>query len=419
MTRKLSVVIAFLVMMGAFAVAPTETQAQSEKQVWAYYMGFWFGPGSWDPVGGLLDDRPARGSYDVRDGGTMGAQIDEAKGAGIDAFIFNWRAFPEEDQALSNALDRANERGFKIGISIDAFGGGDLGTITGAIGGAQGRLGHPAYLRYQGKPVLFFAFQGNAGLTAAQWVELRNQFDPNRDQIWMAEGLSGCCIYSGAMDGMWAFNLAWSNGSAGRMASERSAVTSRGGTLYVPTIHPGWDETKIAAEQGRTNPTSPRARNNGAFLRTSFQNATNIGSDVILIVSWNEFLENSHIEPSTTYGTQSLDTLRPLIATWKGTGSAEETTAEADGESSAAPAAAEAAVPTGITFTLGFNGNVRQGPSSNAAVLGQAAFGSVLEATGRSADNAWVRVNFNGQSGWVSLTIGTLSQNIAGLPVAG
>src|SRR5690606_36911432 len=63
-----------------------------------------------------------------------------------------------------------------------------------------------------------------------------------------------------------------------------------------------------------------RARNNGQFLATSFQGAVASGANIILIGTWNEFIENSHIEPSVLYGTTALDTLRPLVANWKGTG---------------------------------------------------------------------------------------------------
>jgi hypothetical protein len=44
-------------------------QAQSGRQVWAFYMGFWAGGESWNWQADVLDDYPAIGPYDSRDPG--------------------------------------------------------------------------------------------------------------------------------------------------------------------------------------------------------------------------------------------------------------------------------------------------------------------------------------------------------------
>jgi uncharacterized protein YraI len=304
--------------------APAPTPA-SNKQVWVFYMGFWAGGMSWDWQANVLTDHPLIGSYDSRDPGAVGTQIEQAQSAGIDAFIVSW--FGVGDQAtttptLNNVLDRAAERGFHAAAAVDIFDPNFNRNRDQMIQSlnylVHDRANHPGYLRYNGKPVIFFAFQDRTGLSAADWLAIRNQVDPNRDTMWIAEGIGGCCIYNGAMDGMYVFNLAWANGSAARFAREQRSVTSAGGSMYIPTIHPGWNEDLIAARDGRPNPTSPRDRAGGAFLRQSFNGAASTGADVILVVSWNEFMENSHIEPSQVYGTQALDVLRPLIAAWKG-----------------------------------------------------------------------------------------------------
>jgi hypothetical protein len=87
---------------------------------------------------------------------------------------------------------------------------------------------------------------------------------------------------------------------------------------YVPTISPGWDEDRIASATGRTNPTSPRDRAGGDFLAAGWSAALETEPDAVLIVSWNEFVENSHIEPSILHGESALATLRPLVQAWRG-----------------------------------------------------------------------------------------------------
>jgi hypothetical protein len=274
-------------------------------------------------------------------------------------------------------LDRATERGFYAAAAVDIFSSQFNRSRDALVNSLNwlvyDRANHPGYLRYNGKPVIFFAFQGRAGFTAAEWRDIRNQVDPDHNTIWIAEGLSGCCIYGGAMDGMYAFNLAWANGSSGRYSSERRATLNAGGSLYIPTIHPGWDEQKIAARESRPNPTAPRDRADGRFLTNSFNGAVSSGADVILVGTWNEFIENSHIEPSQKYGTQSLDILRPLIAAWKGTAPADAPT----GDSAPAPAL------TGRVAVTAAELNVRAAPGTDGEKIGIAPQNSAYTISGR------------------------------------
>lgn len=397
-----SVLLVFIVvMLGAvftFVQQPEEATAQSNRQVWAFYMGFWNGGSAWDMQANVLSDYPLIGKYDSRDGGVAGAHIDQAKSAGIDAFIVSW--FGTEDgyvtnPALNNMLDRAAERGFKVGVAVDMFNG-DFGRdrVVNALRHTMGNLIHrPAYLRYDGKPVIFFAFQGASGFSTATWQAIRNEVDPGRSTIWLAEGLSGCCLYGGAMDGMYAFNMAWNNGRSARYISERNAITSRGGKYYIPTIHPGWDEAKIAQRDHRPNPTSPRGRAGGQFLTNTWNGAVAAGTDVILVVSWNEFMENSHIEPSVLYGTQSLDVLRNLIPAWKAGGAA----APPPGGS-----------PTGqYVEARQYVINVRSGPGTSHAVIGQIRPGTQYQIVSESGD--WWAIAYGGQTGYVFKPLVTVS----------
>ena len=75
------------------------TSAQTERrQVWAYYFGWW-GQDSWND--GRLVDKPAQ-PYSSFDAGAVGRQIDEAKGAGIDAFVMK----PVTLQVLASTIEQ-------------------------------------------------------------------------------------------------------------------------------------------------------------------------------------------------------------------------------------------------------------------------------------------------------------------------
>lgn len=376
--------------------------AQEPRQVWAYYFG-WYTGESWGD--GRLADRPAA-PYDSRDGGVISRQISEAQSAGIDAFIAAWYGPANGNltaQTFNALLDIAAGQGFRAAASVDlgdpafnATTGDTINTLAYLIGD---RANHPAYLRYNGKPVIYFWNQGR--FSVADWQAIRGQVDPNRNTIWVAEGTN--TAYLSVFDGLYLFNTAWAANPASTAAQWARRVQQAGGTFYTPTVHPGWDESALAA--GRPNPTSPRARNNGQFLTNSWNGAVSSGANAILVVSWNEYLENSHIEPSQVYGRQSLDVLGPLVAAWK------------SGSSAPAAGGAPAGSPTGITYTV--NSNLRLRTAPNGDVVTTVPFGVTVDVIGRNSDNSWVQVNYAGQSGWMSSGFGTFTGDLNAAPVTG
>lgn len=397
--RKSIFAVLLLILLVTLAAAPAA--AQEPRQVWAYYFGWWTGD-SWGD--GRLTDRPAN-LYDSRDGGAVGRQIDEARSAGIDAFIMSWYG-PGNwvNDVFNSLLDQAVGRGFRAAVSLD-MGAEFLGS-TGDVANAltyiiNDRANHGAYLRYNGKPVIYFWNQGRFSI--GEWQSIRSQVDPGHNTIWVAEGTSTGVL--SVFDGLYLFNTAWAGNPAGVAASWRQRVAAAGGSFYTPTVLPGWDESALAA--GRPNPTSPRARNGGQFLTTSWNGAVNSGANVILIVSWNEYYENSHIEPSQAYGSQSLDTLRPLVAAWESGGPA--------------PAAAggPAGSPTGVTYTVHSNVRLRSVPSTDGDVIASVPAGTAVDVIGRNADTSWVQVNFGGQSGWMSAGFGSFAGDVNAAPVSG
>lgn len=466
--------LALIMIMGA-SIASAQS---AERQVWAYYFG-WYTGDSWND--GRLIDRP-NAPYDSRDGGTVGAQIDAARSAGIDAFIMSWYG-PKNDnltqQVFNILLDQAGARGFRAAVSLDMGDPGYHNSVDEVIQSLSylinDRAQHGAYLRYEGKPVIYFWNQGRFSVT--DWQRIRSEVDPNRATLWVAEGTS--TRFLPTFDGLYLFNTAWSRNPGSTALQYRNATLNAGGNFYSPTVLPGWDESRI---DGRNNPTSPQDRASGSFLERSWQGAAGSPANVILIVSWNEYLENSHIEPSQVHGFEALDTLRPLIAAWKAGGSAVHAASDAPvvnpGEASltanvvlnvraAADANAQilgrispgtayairgeqagwyqidfnggagfvsaqfvslgagagaglpAGNPTGITLTVTNNVRLRSAPSTAGQVITTLSFNSQFDAVGRNADNTWVQINVNGGSGWVSAQFANLSANIGNLPVTG
>jgi len=56
---------------------------------------------------------------------------------------------------------------------------------------------------------------------------------------------------------------------------------------------------------------------------------------------------------------------------------------------------------TSLFVTSNFLVNVRSGPGTEYTILGKARANDAFDVTGRLADGSWLRINFNGQEGWV------------------
>ncbi|HLY29237.1 MAG TPA: endo-1,3-alpha-glucanase family glycosylhydrolase [Aggregatilineales bacterium] len=402
--------LARLVMFGiafAFIVSsvaqPAPTQARQRRMVYAYYFG-WHTGVSWQN-NTLIDQPLAR--YDSRETWAIERHIALAQSAGIDAFVMSW--FGEKDNNITGAafnilLDKAAQHGFYAAASVDLAQDNFNSTIpdveTSLHVLLDSKVQQPAYLRYNGKPLIYFWNQGH--FTVPQWQSIREHTDPHHKAIWVMEGAD--TSYMAVFDGLYLFNTAWSHDNGGTSTGWAGRVFGGGGVFYTPTVMPGWDESRLP---GRSHPTPPQDRANGAFLYNSWAGATEAGTPSILIVSWNEFQENSYIEPSVRYGTQALDILRPLIAAWK-TGKAvpvmhfaPTVTATPSGSRPATQAAAQNANQvTGKSLTANTLIIVRADPKVASVRLGTIDAGKVYPIEAQNGD--WYQIPFNGAHGWVN-----------------
>lgn len=74
---------------------------------------------------------------------------------------------------------------------------------------------------------------------------------------------------------------------------------------------------------------------------------------------------------------------------------------------------------TSITILVNRDGvNVRVAPALGAEILGFVQAGWTAPANGRSPDNQWVRIDFNGQEGWIGLAVINVFGDLNSLPVA-
>jgi hypothetical protein len=313
-----------LLLIGAlllgFLIAPglgssQQVQARGERLVLAFYYA-WYDQKSWKS--GQASDVPLN-PYASANPEAMARQVQQAQNAGIDALILNWwgKGNPTEKN-LKSLLDIATQKGFRVAVDFDLnspFMAGEASYVDNLRYLHTTHAKHPAYLSYEGRPVIFF--YNVARLPLATWRRIRDQVDPGHNALWIAEGTD--LKYQSVFDGHHLYSIAWSNGippaqTLSKWGSQVRKYNQQNGTakLWVATVMPGYNDRKARPKAGFAV-----SRNGGDYYRQCWQAAIASKPHWIVINSFNEWMEGSQIEPSQSYGGLYLDVTREWSARFK------------------------------------------------------------------------------------------------------
>lgn len=404
--RPLSIglLICLVPLLVAAAPAPRPAALGNERLVLAFYYN-WFDENTWR--GNKVPDLPVA-PYVSRDRAVMGRHIDEAKGAGIDAFVVSWYGpRTENNQTETNfraMLDEAAARGFRLAVDFETAGpffGGTQDVIAALRTLLATHANHPAYLRVDGRPVIFFWRQQR--FSVGTWQAIRDQVDPNHQAIWIAEGVD--IQFQQVFDGHHLYSVAWSADPGSQLVKwgqrVRQASQKWGRKLWVATVMPGYNDTRT----GRSN-AFIRARDDGAYYGRTWSGALASGADWVIVTSWNEWPEGTYIEPSQAFGGRYLDLTREWVARYKA-GEGAPPAAPTAVAPPPPPAPTPTPVPTPSSPQLSVQTailNVRLGPGTVYRVLDQVRAGQVLAITGKTAQADWWQVCCVApqRSGWVA-----------------
>lgn len=311
------------------AGAPPAVGSSGQRPVVAFYYA-WFGLDQW--LAGKVPDVPAI-PYASRDRSTMVRHVEQAQGAGIDAFAVAWYGpTVHNNQTETNfrtMLEVAGERGFRCTVDFETrspFYHSQADVVQGLRHLINNHAAHPAFLRYEGKPVVFFwavrdVFRGQGQSAIDAWSAIRGQVDPHHNTLWIADGAD--IQFLRVFDGHHLYNITWNpptnvHNTLSTWGNRVRSYASEHGVrrVWVATVMPGYNDLFIQGRSGRF----ANDRRNGAYYRETWQAAMDSAPDIVVITSFNEWLEGTQIEPSASYGNLYLDLTSQFSAAFKGAG---------------------------------------------------------------------------------------------------
>ncbi len=282
--RRLAVVGLAVVATFGTQFGPHVAHSESPHVVLAYYYGMQSG--------------------DVRQ------QVQQAQAAGIDGFIVWWDGVGGgRDQQLVQVLQAGRASGFKATIHFHAW---DANLYEEMRGFYDQRLSDPGLVSFEGRPVLFF--WATWQFPNSYWSELRNQVDPDRRAIWLADGDQFGTLSSDAWDGISPYAIAWSANPRGQLpswaAKARAVAPDK---LWVPPVSPGCDDSGVRATTCFQN------RADGNYYKATWDGALASNPPWAVVVStWDEWAEQTQIEPGADYRDLYTSLTRVYADTWKG-----------------------------------------------------------------------------------------------------
>jgi len=306
------------------------------KKVLAFYYGWYGNPkvsGRWvhwhevDETNKRIGNSthyPQLGPYDSHDPKVIEQHCHWAKEAGIDGFIVSWwQPNDFHDQGLPLLLDTAQRFGLEVTAYFETVPNNDRTKALSDVLYLLERYGkHPAWLKLDGKPVLFVYGRaiGQIGLNGWLWVigEVHRRYEGGA--VFIGDQISRRAAR--IFDGIHTYNI--TGATQGKSADEIFAwaqktfpkwvATAGEGRIACLTIIPGYDDSKLP---DRKPPRPITERHGGRTYRVLWEAALQANPDWVLITSWNEWHEGSEIEPSVEHGDRELRTTAEFAPKFK------------------------------------------------------------------------------------------------------
>ena len=314
MTRRLAITLSALLLAALTLLpgAPARARAgdrgaDNPAPVLAYYY-IWFTHASWNRA---KTDYPALGRYSSDDQEVMRTHVRWAKAAGIDGFIVSWKRTEALDRRLEALIQVAADEHFKLAVIYQGLDFSRHPIPVEKVGAdlrwfASRYAASPVFDIF-GRPLVIWS--GTWEFPVGKVASVTKQVRPRLLLLASERNLPGYRRLAGLVDGdayYWSsVDPAVDRNHAVKLAEMGVAVHERDG-LWIAPAAPGFDARLIGGHR-------VVRRDGGATLRSQFEAALGSSPDAVGLISWNEFSENSHVEPSRKHGTQALDVLGDLL----------------------------------------------------------------------------------------------------------
>jgi glycosyltransferase involved in cell wall biosynthesis len=294
----------------------------------------WYGDGlgnaHWNDSSdsGMVREMPLLGYYSSVSLDLLDHHLRMAEEMGLDFFVFNLHVDDSgvqrrELEALNLMLDRADylRSPVKVSVQLCLYGCSELDLVK-LCGILTAKLfSHSNYMTYREKPLLTVFWTGQYDGDSAMLHLLRTRtkpalllasslrmYPPNVEQTLTFGAFDGWSLFSplelcspDRWDSIW--KKAYGDAGAGNL------------NIRCFTVSPGYDDTMLIDSARRGNPHRKIAREGGALYRRIWDYAFQLSPapEIVFVSTFNEFHENTHIEPTCGEGSLYLELTHELI----------------------------------------------------------------------------------------------------------
>jgi hypothetical protein len=280
--------------------------AAADVPVLAYFYQ-WFTSSSWDRA---KDDYPLAGRYSSDDARVLREQVQLARSAGIDGFLTSWKDTPALDRRLDLLVRVAHSEDFDLGVVYQSL---DFARVPLPVATVQRdllhlvqRWGGDLTTTYYGRPLIVWT--GTDQYTTADVHAVRTALGDRALLLASSHSVESYERVAWLLDGLayyWSSADPTSAMTKDKLAAMSAAVHAHGG-LWLPPASSGYD--------GRTlGGTRVVGRADGRTLVRSLANAYASSPDGVALISWNEWSENTYVEPGGKYGQRELVGLKTFL----------------------------------------------------------------------------------------------------------
>jgi LPXTG-motif cell wall-anchored protein len=241
----------------------------------------------------------------------MRRHVKMAKAAGIDGFLVSWKHTPQLDRRLRKLTSVARLENFKLGIVYQGL---DFARKPLPLSTVRADL--QLFIRQFAADPEFDLFGKPVVVWTGSYLYSRREIDQTvgdlRRNVAILSSAKNIKDYEEAAPVLDGDAYYWSSGDPHRVTYREKlvamgqAVHARQG-LWIAPAAPGYD-TRATLGGSRVID-----RRNGETLRAALVAGMSSKPDALGVISWNEFSENTYIEPSEKYGGRYLSVLAEVL----------------------------------------------------------------------------------------------------------